>query len=289
MKKDRSVPQSRKVLIVDEDPAVAQMLADRCAELALTGETACDGKQAFQAALRDPPDLIILDVKMPGMVGLSLCELVASEARLKGIPIIVLTGSSNEELARKCANLGVLYCFKGLETWENLKPVIGQAFESAGQKKTSPVVGGEIGATPVGAQPIPKVLVIDDNPHLTMAMSVRLKALGINTIQSADAEEAEVLAHKELPDVIVTDFHMPGMSGEALIINLKDSPRTRDIPVIVITGDRVEGQPNHALRKTFLGRCGAAAYFDKPLDFSDLLEELGRHITLPTPLTSASR
>lgn len=122
-----------------------------------------------------------------------------------------------------------------------------------------------------------------------MAMSIRLQALGIVAIQSASAEEAEMLAHSERPDVIVTDFHMPGMSGERLMLNLKEAPDTKNIPVIVITGDRVDGLPNYALKWDFLGRCGAVAYLDKPFDFSILLTELARHITLPNPPAAVSQ
>lgn len=233
------------------------------------------------AALRNPPDLFILDVRMPGTDGLTLCELINANERLKDIPVIVLTGSSHDELVQQCRILGAAYCFKGLEVWQNLKPIIRRSLNLTGEIAKLPVSGAKTGTGRDPARGVPKVLVIDDNPHVTMAMSIRLQALGIVAIQSADAEEAEALAHSERPDVIVTDFHMPGMKGDRLMLNLKESPVTRNIPVIVITGDKVDGQSNHALKWDFMGRCGAVAYLDKPLEFNELLEELARHITLP--------
>lgn len=283
------MPRNLRVLIADDDPDFAQLLVRRCAELDLDAETASDGSEAFLAGLRNPPDLFILDVKMPGTDGLTLCELIVADENLKDVPMIVLTGSSDDEVIRKCTALGASYCFKGLEIWPNLKPIIRQSLNMSGEIAKLPVRAGGADAASASTLPIPKVLVIDDNPHVTMAMSIRLRALGINAIQSADAEEAELLAHKELPDVIVTDFHMPGMSGERLMLNLKEAPRTRDIPVIVITGDKVDGQPNYALKWDFLGRCGAVAYLDKPLDFDALLIELAKYVTLPEPPSAVSQ
>ncbi len=284
------MPQTHRVMIVDDDSAFAQLLVRRCAQLDLATETASNGSDAFLAALRSPPDLFILDVRMPGTDGLTLCELIIAEPKLKDIPVIMLTGSADDAVIRQCDAIGASYCFKGLEVWQNLKPIIGRILNLTGNIAVLPNRGTKTGEEDRSSRQVPKVLVIDDNPHVTMAMSIRLQALGIVAIQSADAEEAEKLAHSERPDVIVTDFHMPGMSGERLMLNLKESDDTKDIPIIVVTGDKVDGQPNYALKWDFLGRCGAVAYLDKPLDFNELLAELARHITLPrtpTPVPAA--
>lgn len=283
------MPPTRRVLIVEDDRAFAQLLVQRCAELGLAAETASDGLEALLAGLRNPPDLFILDVRMPGTDGLTVCEKIVADDHLKNIPVIILTGSADEELIRRCRTLGASYCHKGLEVWHNLKPLICGALNIAGEsaKPTSPRVN--IRQAPAPREATPKLLVVDDDPHVTKAMSIRLGALGIDVIQSADVAEAEKLAHNELPDVIVTDFHMPGMSGERLLLNLKKFSDTRNIPVIVITGDRVDGQPNYALKREFLGRWGADAYFGKPLDFDAFLKELKRHIRLPEPPAAASQ
>lgn len=275
------MPAKPKVMIVDDDRVFAQLLVQRCAGLDLVAETESDGSEAFLAALRNPPDLFVLDVGMPGTDGMTLCELIGANDRLKDIPVIVLTGSSHDDLVQQCQDLGAAYCFKGLEVWQNLKPIIRRSLKLTADVSALPISGAKTGERGDPARSIPKVLLIDDNPHVTMAMSIRLQALGIVAIQSADAEEAEALAHSERPDVIVTDFHMPGMKGDRLMLNLNESAATRDIPVIVITGDKVDGQSNYALKWDFMGRCGAVAYLDKPLEFSELLEELARHITLP--------
>lgn len=270
-----------RVLIVDDDPALVRLLVWRCEDLGLETETAADGLAALMAGTRNPPDLFILDLKMPGADGLSLCEKIAADEQMKAVPVIVLTGSSDMELVHRCETLGVLYCHKGLEVWRNLKPIICDTLNIAREIEKPERPRLKPRKVPASGISAPKILVIDDDPDITKAMSIRLGALGIDVIQAADAEHAMHLAHDESPDLIITDFHMPGMSGERLLRDLKKYPDTKEIPVIILTGDTVDGQTNYALRREFLGRLGAAAYFGKPLDFDALLKELTGLISIP--------
>ncbi len=85
----------------------------------------------------------------------------------------------------------------------------------------------------------------------------------------------------ERPDVIITDHKMPGITGERLIMNLKYSDITKDIPVIMVTGVTFDGGEDYALKRQVLGRGGAVSFLNKPLDFVALLMELRRLISVP--------
>jgi CheY-like chemotaxis protein len=134
------------------------------------------------------------------------------------------------------------------------------------------------------AHSVPKILVVDDDPNITRALWRRFRAVGIETIRSHHAMEGMFLAIKEQPDVIITDYKMPEMSGDRLLMKLKYIEETKDIPVIVLTGVTIEGKQDLALKREMLGRGGAVSYFNKPLDFDALLDELRRHIVLPKVL-----
>ena len=90
-----------------------------------------------------------------------------------------------------------------------------------------------------------------------------------------------VLAMTEHPDVIITDYKMPGISGERFLMNLKYNSATKHIPVIMVTGVTVAGREDFALKRQVLGPGGAVSFLNKPLDFDALLEELRRHIRVP--------
>ena len=131
------------------------------------------------------------------------------------------------------------------------------------------------------ATSIPKVLVIDDDPQITKALEIRLGALGLKVMKSPNAKIGAQMAMIECPDLIITDQNMPGMSGEFLIVKLKGVEHTKDIPVIVITGQKVDGLEDLALKRELLGRRGAVAYLTKPVDFNALVDELKQHIRVP--------
>ena len=127
----------------------------------------------------------------------------------------------------------------------------------------------------------PKILVVDDDPNITRALWRRFRAVGIEVIRSHHGKEGMVLAMTERPDVIITDYKMPGISGERLLMNLKYNDVTKNIPVIMVTGVTVGGGEDYALKRQVLGPGGAVSFMNKPLDFEALLMELRRHIRLP--------
>ena len=72
------------------------MLADILSEDDYEVAVARDGQEALALALGHPPDLIVLDLKMPKLDGLEVCRALRAEARTHDIPVVVLTASSSE-------------------------------------------------------------------------------------------------------------------------------------------------------------------------------------------------
>src|SRR5437763_16866190 len=80
------------ILIVDETPANLQGLAEMLKDRGYKVRPVPSGKLALAAAQRDPPDLILLDIKMPDMNGYQVCEHLNADGMLKGIAIIFING-----------------------------------------------------------------------------------------------------------------------------------------------------------------------------------------------------
>jgi CheY-like chemotaxis protein len=85
---------SARILVAEDDPALREALRDVLALIGYAALTVSDGTQALAAARADPPDLIILDHLMPGLDGLSVLRALQADPRLKGIPVILLTGAA---------------------------------------------------------------------------------------------------------------------------------------------------------------------------------------------------
>ena len=79
------------------------------------------------------------------------------------------------------------------------------------------------------------ILVCDDEPHIVHVVSTKLRNAGFEIITAADGEEAFEAASAAPPDLVITDYQMPLLSGLELCAKLRAEPRTRDVPVIMLT------------------------------------------------------
>ncbi|MBI2339283.1 MAG: response regulator [Deltaproteobacteria bacterium] len=86
----------KKILIVDDDPQVHKMLATVLAPRHYTLDSAEDGPRAWEKIQSDRPDLIILDIMMPEMSGIELCEKIRADASLKDTLILMLSAKDTQ-------------------------------------------------------------------------------------------------------------------------------------------------------------------------------------------------
>ena len=79
------------------------------------------------------------------------------------------------------------------------------------------------------------ILVADDESHILHVVSLKLRNAGFNVITARDGQEALEMAQQNHPDLLITDYHMPQLSGLELCQRLKQDAQTRDIPAIMLT------------------------------------------------------
>ena len=79
------------------------------------------------------------------------------------------------------------------------------------------------------------ILVADDESHILNVVSLKLRNAGYRVITASDGQEALELAQAEKPDLLITDYHMPHLSGIELCRRLKQDAQTNSIPAIMLT------------------------------------------------------
>jgi two-component system, OmpR family, alkaline phosphatase synthesis response regulator PhoP len=89
-----------KLLIADDNPGVRKVLYQLLWEEDRDFVLAADGDAALRLARRELPDLVILDLRMPGRDGYDVCDALRSEEATRSIPVLMLTGAGDEEAAR---------------------------------------------------------------------------------------------------------------------------------------------------------------------------------------------
>ncbi len=95
-----------KVLAADDDPALLSMLADALTTGGYAVATAADGNQAIDVALRERPDLIILDVSMPGLDGIEVVRRLRDEEKTRDTIIVLLTAVRAERAVEESFESG---------------------------------------------------------------------------------------------------------------------------------------------------------------------------------------
>ena len=80
-----------------------------------------------------------------------------------------------------------------------------------------------------------KVLVADDEVHIIHVVAIKLRNNGYEVVTADNGAEAFALACEEKPDIIVTDYQMPRMTGLELVERLRQCEQTKDVPVIMLT------------------------------------------------------
>jgi two-component system, NtrC family, sensor kinase len=269
------------VLIADDDPDFVQLLARRCEALGLRILTASDGLDALMSVVRDAPDLLILDISMPGGDGLSVAEKLLRDPRMRPTPVIFCSGRADAETQERCKALGGHFVTKGAELWANLWPIIANVLGIGdGHSSAAPTAAASPQWRTEAPGKLAKVLLVDDDEDVLRIMQIRLRACGIEVMTASSAMQGLWLAMKEMPQVIVTDYRMPEGSGDYLIARLRAVPALKAIPVIVLTGASGGTNRDYALERRFLGEYGVSAFLSKPLKFEALLEALARHIEL---------
>ncbi|MBI5764868.1 MAG: response regulator [Planctomycetes bacterium] len=80
-----------------------------------------------------------------------------------------------------------------------------------------------------------KVLVCDDEPHIVHVVAAKLRNAGFDVTTASDGQEGLAFACAQPPDLVITDYQMPFLSGLELCAKLKSIPATSKIPIIMLT------------------------------------------------------
>jgi phosphate regulon transcriptional regulator PhoB len=84
------------ILVVEDEPDIADLVKYHLEKAGLPTRVVADGKQALDLIVRDQPDLVVLDLMLPGLDGLELCRRLRGSSATRGIPVIMLTARAEE-------------------------------------------------------------------------------------------------------------------------------------------------------------------------------------------------
>jgi CheY-like chemotaxis protein len=107
------------------------------------------------------------------------------------------------------------------------------------------------------------ILIVEDDPQVARLIALVLQRNGYRSEIVADGQSALARAPELQPEIIFADLTIKGMGGDALCNALKKKAETREIPYIIVSGDRDLADKAR--------QCGADDYMGKPFEFDDLV------------------
>lgn len=225
----------RRVLVIDDDPAIREILQRHLEKEGFEVAEASNGKEGIYKAETDPPDMIILDVMMPDTDGWTVLEYLKSRPELSVVPVIMLTMVDDKT---KGYALGALNFFSKPLDWPRLLEVIN----------------GTVGTNVLSESP---VMVIDDDADNREMIKHSLEKEGFKVCQADNGKVAMDKIHENKPALILLDLMMPEMDGFEFVDTIRQYPEFRGIPIIVLTAmdldrasrDRLSGQVQNILIK----------------------------------------
>jgi len=259
--------QPLKVLVVDDDPRAVELVSRHLESGRCTALRAYGGAEAIDTAIREHPDLIVLDLMMPEVTGFDVVNALKGKEETRAIPIIILTAKVITEQDRKELNSGVLKII-GKDGFHH-GSFLAEVRRAGGA--TGRQASGDITAKAKEAdterrdekQGCPLVLVVEDNPKDAQLLKCYLEDGGHEVMIAANGHAALKAMTRTRPDLITLDMRMPEMDGLTFLNEKARHFEFANIPVIIVSG----------VSKTQKGlSLGAHAILRKPLRKRQLLD-----------------
>ena len=318
------IGEKKRILVVDDVPENIWALIETL-ETAYDVIYATSGEEALDTVFsNDLPDVILLDIVMPGMDGYEVLQRLKADKRTSKIPVIFLTGKSEEEDETEGFRLGAwdyitkpfsmpvvhariqsvinlkcemdrrLFLKRQMENLNSqLEHQVQQKMAELQQAKEALKNHDEryrhlFERKIEGTTALKKILIVDDNPENIHVLSDSLEN-DYEVMYATSGEEAlKTIFSGDRPDLILLDIMMPGMDGYEVCARLKANAETWDIPVIFITAMNQVDDETKGLK------LGAMDYIAKPFSMAvvrarisnalHLKDEMDRRILLTRKL-----
>ena len=271
----------KRVLVVDDNETnrlvvKQQLLSWDCRHAeAAGGEEALDKLREAQAE-KDPFDIVVLDMQMPGMDGETLGRKIKADASIRDVPLVMMSSIGQRGDAARIREVGFsAYLTKPVkqsQLYDCLASVLTRA--TAGEKRhVEPLVTKHSIAE--GKRQKVRILVAEDNPTNQIVALKMLARLGYRADAVANGFEA-VRALETIPyDLVLMDVQMPEMDGFEATERIRDpeSPvRDHAIPVIAMTAHAMKGDRERCME------AGMDDYVSKPVRTQELVAVIERQL-----------
>ncbi len=214
-------------LVVEDDPAAAELLRLQLENSGFRVIATDTAENALTLAETEKPDLITLDIHLPGMDGWQCLEHLKEKPSVASIPVVIISIVADRARGLSLGANQVLQ-----------KPIsrdeLSRALAAVGFGRRRDERHGV-------------VLVVDDDPKAVQLLGTHLDAAGYTVLSAFNGQQGIDIARASKPDLILLDLMMPELSGFDVIDALKNDIATSDIPIIVVTAKQITSEDRDKL------------------------------------------
>ncbi|MBI3071534.1 MAG: response regulator [Deltaproteobacteria bacterium] len=244
--------RTRRILLAEDSATARKTLVRALTEAGHVVVEAEDGRAAIEALGDQPFDMVVTDVEMPHANGYDVCRAVRSNPNTAALPVIIQSSlAEGKDIV------------KGFEVGANdyiVKPVNLDEF-------VTKIANIFAGLTMRGRE---RILAVDDSQIVRGLISQGLSQQGFTVELGEDGKDGFARATACPPDLIISDFDMPEMTGFEMVAALRKDERTKDVPVIMLTARDTQ------MDRAMTTAAGARAYVTKPFNVNDIVAVVER-------------
>ena len=202
------------VLVVEDDPASANLLAIHLKDAGIAVRIATDGVTGLELAKTHRPQVIVLDLLLPKLDGWEFLSELRANPAAAVVPVVIV--SIIDERGKGLALGASDYLVKPYDPVQLVASIRRLCEGEAAEGEST-------------------VLVIDDDPRALELTRATLEPEGFCVLKAASGEEGLEIAKRRKPDLVVLDLLMPDLDGFEVSKALKEDPETAGIPIVILT------------------------------------------------------
>jgi CheY-like chemotaxis protein len=217
-------PGFRSIMVVDDNEIDRQEISWIIQEEGLRAIVAEDGPECMALIQRSPPDVLVLDLMMPGMDGFEVLEKLREDPGTVNLPVIVVTAKDLTTQDRKRLSHNVASVLEKTETTSSrLLQEIKRILLKIEDLKTRPEAIQN------------RILLVEDNEAGIIQIKAALQKEGYSVDVAQNGQEALDYVQHTIPEGIVLDLMMPEVDGFEVLEKIRGQADTANIPVLILT------------------------------------------------------
>lgn len=251
------------ILLVEPSAMQAKVVSKAFRELGMEKLRTVETAKAALDCMRDiRPEVVVSALYLPDMTGLNLVLAMREETDLAGIPFVLVSSETRPQALDPVRQAGICGILPKPFSNAQLRKVLDTTLDFLAIEHATSI--------DFRAEEL-KVLLVDDSGSARRFMRRMLENLGIrNFIEAANGREAVELLASTMVDLVVTDYNMPEMDGQALVQHIRQNSWQHEVPILMVTSESDAG------RLAAVEAAGVSGICDKPFEASVVSDLLGR-------------